>query len=157
MSLEKNIKDKIIIGIDPGKSGGIAIINGKNANMEKCPPEPIGMASIINTAKTTAYIEGLDIVACIEKVHAFPTDARSSAFKFGMNYGMWLGVLESIKIPYIKVTPQAWMKKYQPLPKQKQERKRRLKEIAQNLFPDNKITLSTSDAVLIAHYCMSIN
>jgi Holliday junction resolvasome RuvABC endonuclease subunit len=157
MQSEENSKERTVIGIDPGKSGGIAIINGKNASMEKCPKEPIGMASIINSVRTTAYIEDFEIIACIEKVHAFPTDGRSSAFKFGMNYGMWIGILASFKIPVIKVTPQSWMKKYQPLPKVKQERKQRLKEIAQNLFPDNKITLSTSDAVLIAEHCLNIN
>jgi len=42
------------------------------------------------------------------------------------------------------------MKEYQPLPKKKTERKRMLKLIAQEKFPDNKVTLHTSDAALIA-------
>jgi len=42
------------------------------------------------------------------------------------------------------------MKSFQPLPKIKKERKNELKKIASEMFPENKITLSTSDAALIA-------
>ena len=118
--------------------------------MHKCPREPIGMASIISSASNSAYIEGEKIKAVIEKVWAFPTDTRSSSFKFGTNYGMWKGILASYNIPCTEVPPQTWMKEYQPLPKIKTERKRMLKLIAQEKFPDNKVTLHTSDAALIA-------
>ena len=140
----------MIIGIDPGKSGGVVIISTSKTSMHKCPREPIGMASIISSASNSAYIEGEEIRAVIEKVWAFPTDTRSSSFKFGTNYGMWLGILASHNIIYTEVPPQTWMKDYQPLPKIKTERKRMLKQIAQEKFPDNKVTLHTSDAALIS-------
>ena len=140
----------MIIGIDPGKSGGIVTMNTRYVSMEKCPPEPTGMASIITSAKNTAYIEGESIEAFIEKVWAFPTDTRSSSFKFGTNYGMWIGILASNKIPYTEVVPQVWMRDYQPLPKIKKERKNMLKQIAQEKFPIHRVTLHTSDAALIA-------
>ena len=107
----------MIIGIDPGKSGGVVIISTKKTSMHKCPREPIGMASIISSASNSAYIEGEKIKAVIEKVWAFPTDTRSSSFKFGTNYGMWIGILASNNISYTEVPPQTWMKEYQPLPK----------------------------------------
>ena len=140
----------MIIGIDPGKSGGVVIISTKKTSMHKCPSEPTGMASIISSASNSAYIEGEKIKAVIEKVWAFPTDTRSSSFKFGTNYGMWKGILASYNITCTEVPPQTWMKEYQPLPKIKTERKRMLKLIAQEKFPDNKVTLHTSDAALIA-------
>ena len=140
----------MIIGIDPGKSGGIVIISTSKTSMHKCPSEPTGMASIISSASNSAYIEGEKIKAVIEKVWAFPTDTRSSSFKFGTNYGMWIGILASHNISYTEVPPQTWMKEYQPLPKIKTERKKMLKLIAQEKYPDNKVTLHTSDAALIA-------
>ena len=96
------------------------------------------------------------MIAYIEQVHAFPTDARSSAFKFGRNYGEWLGVLGALRIKTIHVTPQKWMKYYKEkfkmaLPKDKQQRKRKLKEIAAN-YTDKKVTLYNADAILIAVY-----
>tara|TARA_Y100000310_G_scaffold171127_1_gene171319 strand:- start:477 stop:848 length:372 start_codon:yes stop_codon:yes gene_type:complete len=117
------------------------------------------MASLLRTAKHSAFVDNLPIFVAIEKVHAFPTDARSSAFKFGMNFGMWLGVIGALNIPVIEVAPQTWMKSYAPLPKEKQERKRKIKEIATEIFSEvynneNRITYAVSDAALIALWCL---
>ena len=142
----------IVIGIDPGKGGGIGVLRGKNIKLESTPTEPTGMANIVHSAQNTAYIENEELKVYIENVHAFPTDGRSSAFKFGMNNGIWLGILGALKIEPIKVDPRVWMKSYQPLSKVKQERKNELKTIAQELFPDVKVTLKTSDAALIAFW-----
>jgi hypothetical protein len=149
----------IIIGIDPGARGGIAIYDETEHNMilHKCPETTREMSAILESAKANALINNQEISCAIEKVHAFPTDARSSAFKFGMNFGMWLGVLGANKIPVLQVTPQRWMKDFQPLPKIKQERKAELKRIASEMLPENKITLMTSDAALIAAWYSRYN
>ena len=151
----------IAVGIDPGKSGGLVKIHSRNneCSMHKCPSTTQEMASLLRTAKNSAFVDNLPILVAIEKVHAFPTDARSAAFKFGMNYGMWLGIIGSLNIPLIEVTPQMWMKSYAPLPKIKQERKRKIKEIATEIFEDvynneNRITYAVSDAALIALWCL---
>ncbi len=49
-------------------------------------------------------------VVFIEKVHAMPKQGVSSTFKFGMGYGLVIGVCEALGIPYRLVTPQAWKK-----------------------------------------------
>jgi len=151
----------IAVGIDPGKSGGLVKIHSKNyeCSLHKCPSTTQEMASLLRTAKNSAFVDDLPILIAIEKVHAFPTDARSSAFKFGMNYGMWLGIIGALSIPVIKVAPQTWMKSYAPLPKEKQERKRKIKEIAIEIFSkvynnENRITYAVSDAALIALWCL---
>tara|TARA_Y100000310_G_C20677007_1_gene813674 strand:- start:926 stop:1378 length:453 start_codon:yes stop_codon:yes gene_type:complete len=141
-----------VVGIDPGKSGGIAIISEDKVLAYKTPNTPHKMADIVRTVVNTANIDGDRIKVYIENVWAFPTDTRSSAFKFGMNYGMWFGILGTFKLPMIKITPQTWMKGYAPLPKIKKERKAMLKEIAQEMFPELKVTYSTADAILIAVY-----
>ena len=142
----------MIIGIDPGKRGGVAMSDGTKVVAKSTPEEPTGMANIISSALNSSYIDNDKLTAYIENVHAFPTDARSSAFKFGMNYGMWLGILGAYKIEVKKVSPYKWMEPYKPLPKIKQERKAKLKEIAQELCPDIRVTLRTADAFLIALY-----
>ena len=147
----------IIIGIDPGKSGALAVWDEGISRAIKCPSSPEKMASIFGSLKTGNWIDGDGkMIAYIEQVHAFPTDARSSAFKFGRNYGEWLGVLGALRIETIHVTPQKWMKYYKEklkirLPKDKQQRKRKLKEIAAN-YTDKKVTLYNADAILIAVY-----
>ena len=145
----------IVIGIDPGKGGGVGVLRGKNITLRSTHIEPIGMANIIHSAQNTSYIENEKLKVYIENVHAFPTDGRSSAFKFGMNYGTWIGILGALKIEPIKVDPRVWMKSYSPLSKIKKERKNELKNIAQELFPDVRVTLKTSDAALIAFWGMN--
>ena len=151
----------IAVGIDPGKSGGLVKIHSRNyeCSLHKCPSTTQEMASLLRTAKHSAFVDNLPIFVAIEKVHAFPTDARSSAFKFGMNFGMWLGVIGALNIPVIEVAPQTWMKSYAPLPKDKQERKRKIKEISTEIFSEvynneNRITYAVSDAALIALWCL---
>ena len=111
---------KTILGIDPGKSGGIAVCKrGLIVEFHKYP----------KTIRDAYYIlyeicnnwSGSQI-AYLEQVHAFPTDARSSAFKFGVNYGIWQGLLEGFQIECKLVAPQLWMKPL-GLPKDKQNRK----------------------------------
>ena len=143
----------IIVGIDPGKSAGLAKIDTDNEGYLrtcKCPDNTIDMANLISSAQNSAYIDNSKLIVYIENVHAFPTDTRSSAFKFGTNFGMWLGILGAYKIEPIRVQPQVWMRDIQPLPKVKKERKLEIKRLAIEMFPDNKITLSTADAVMLA-------
>ena len=99
-------------------------------------------------------------IAYLEQVHAFPTDGRSSAFKFGSNYGLWQGLLLGFEIECKFVAPQVWMKPL-GLPKDKKERKNKIKALAQNIIDKQKVptkvdgrkvTLNTSDAIMIAMY-----
>tara|TARA_R100001132_G_C3238246_1_gene70052 strand:- start:56 stop:541 length:486 start_codon:yes stop_codon:yes gene_type:complete len=142
--------NKIIIGIDPGKSGAVALWNEGIDKVIKCPSNVDDMSNIMHSIVNTGTI------AYIERVHAFPTDGRSSAFKFGVNYGQWLGILATLNIETVLVTPQKWMKYWKDkfnikLPKNKQERKRKLKEMATQ-YTDKKVTLYNADAILIAVY-----
>lgn len=145
----ENKDNKVIVGIDPGASGGVAWID-QNTNIfqKSCPKTDIEMANLIKEIKRKTFGK---LKAYIELVHAFPTDGRSSAFKFGKNYGTWLGILASFNIEPIFVTPQKWQKAYGELPKVKKERKNEMKKIASELS-GLKATLKTSDAILITLY-----
>ena len=76
-------------------------------------------------------------VAYLEQVHAFPTDGRSSAFKFGTNYGVWQGFLGALDIECNLVSPQVWMKPL-GLSKDKKLRKNEIKAMAQKIVDDQK-------------------
>ena len=140
-----------IIGIDPGQGGAIACWN-KGIKSYKCPQNVETMAGIVEEF----IFNSENIYAYIEQVHAMPHDGRSSLFKFGTNYGAWLGILASYQIHTIQVSPQKWMKYWQEkldmkLPKDKPSRKRQLKEIASH-YTDKKVTLYNADAILITMY-----
>ena len=149
----------IVIGIDPGKSGGLVVIKGDKVSLHKCPKSTHAMSVILRQAKADAWIDEHNIHIAIEKVWAFPTDARSSAFKFGVNYGMWLGIIGSLNLPFMEVPPQTWMKSYNPLPKDKKDRKKAIKDIAIDMLRDmfnneQRVTYAVSDAALIALWCL---
>jgi len=112
----------------------------------KCPPTVKEMADLI------FEITSRDTIAIIEAVHSFPGQGVASTFKFGNNFGQWQGILSAMAVPYIQVSPQKWMKMFQPLPKVKGDRKRRLKEIAKEYHPEIKVTLDTADAIVMAYY-----
>jgi len=159
-------KTVTIIGIDPGASGAMSFtklewIGGKvqtsKINSMKCHPHIIGRRTSISMA--VEAFEPDECVAYIEKVHAMPHDGRSSLFKFGVNYGVWLGILHTNPNVHriIEVSPQKWMKFWQDyynikLPKVKKERKAKLKQLA-NIY-SNKVptTLWNADSILIAQY-----
>jgi hypothetical protein len=98
--------------------------------------------------------------AVIERVGGYVrgVDAPGSAmFNFGKGYGALLMALCAAGVPHEEVTPNVWMRGLGVPPRKKSEArkdwKNRLKMKAQQLFPREKVTLVTADALLIAEYC----
>ena len=147
----------MIIGIDPGKSGAVAIWDDGIEKVIKCPNNPNDMSAVIRLARNQ-FISGKSkyLVAYMERVWARPSNATRAAFTFGVNYGEWLGILSTLNVDTVLITPQTWMKYYKDkfkikLPKEKKDRKNKLKEMAAE-YTDKKVTLYNADAILIAVY-----
>jgi Holliday junction resolvasome RuvABC endonuclease subunit len=139
-----------IIGIDPGKSGGIAWISDGKPCVEKMPET---LADLWDTIQSIAFEKGYDAEnscrAYIESVHSSPQMGVTSAFTFGNGFGHLEMALTAAGIPFERVSPQRWQRALGCLTKgDKNVSKRR----AQELFPSMKITHATADALLIAHY-----
>lgn len=143
------------LAIDPGARGGIALLDDDIIEAYPCPKSFSGMADLIREIVNSSYVNNYKIKCVLENVHAFPTDARSSAFKFGRNFGIWIGILESFEIKYKLVTPQTWQKEFHPLPKIKQERKKELRLIAKSFHM--KATYYTADAICMAIWMRNQN
>ena len=144
---------KKCIGIDPGKSGGIAVIEGDGTTkVYKCPTTVKDMALLIGMCLND--VAAYRTAVFLEKVWAFPTDARKTAFVFGTNYGQWQGILASHELSPVLVTPKMWQSHFDIKKGLKKDvRKRILKQMAIERCPNTKkITLKTADAILIAIY-----
>lgn len=103
---------RAIIGIDPGKQGGIAVLDqhGKIVLLE---PMPIAGKDIdLGNLADTIYnmYSKYDVEAYIEKVGAMPGQGVTSMFTFGFGTGAVHGILAAFKVPRYLVTPQAWKK-----------------------------------------------
>ena len=141
------------IGIDPGKGGGIAVINEKGIiTPYKCPDSSEEMALLFQILIGTTAADKVRLL--MERVWARPTNAVRAAFSYGVNYGQWLGIAASHEVQMNTAIPVDWIK-WVGCPKalKRDVRKRWLKKKAGELYPKiNKLTLATSDAILITHY-----
>ena len=142
----------IHIGIDAGVNGGIAILDNGHIETHNCPDTVKDMSDIIKLAKWDC----LNMFCIIEKVHSMPKQGVRSVWTFGKNYGQWLGILAAHEVPYREVPPQTWMKFYGAMPKDRKKRKAHLKHLAQALYPTEKVTLKTADAILLANWCRQV-
>lgn len=137
------------IGIDPGKTGAMAVLDDKGnyINVLDFGQEGL-MSTLINYAPAVKF-------AYLEKVHSMPGQGVVSTFSFGENFGWWQGVLGSLGIPYTTIRPQDWMKKYS-LQKSSPSDKPGL-SVARELFPGAPLSLkkhhNRADALLIARAC----
>lgn len=143
-------------GVDPGASGGIALLDPEGAIVDVTPmPE--------TPADIAAYFEEFAPrirMATIESVHSFPGQSANSMFKFGWNAGLLHMALIAMKIPFEFALPGKWQ---QPLgcivvgrkgPNDHYaDKKRFIKARIQELFPQQKVTLKTCDAIGIAEFC----
>ena len=145
------------IGIDPGQSGGIAIlrwsVTRKTPTIHRLLKMPATEHDIFEVFNTEAV--GASTTS-IEAVHAMPQQGVSSTFKFGHGYGFLRGCLISCGISFQEVQPRAWQKALGISSRKETESqtqfKNRLKGFAQQRFPSEHITLATCDALLIALY-----
>lgn len=151
--------NKTIIAIDPGKTGGIAY-RIDNANSTVSLPMPETEGDILETLCSIqeASTDPAGAVAYLEQVGGF-IEGRpapgSSMFNFGRSFGYLLGVLQALHIRIELVRPQEWTKAAgvgTASGLSKTNWKNKLKAQAQRLYPEQKVTLKTADALLILEY-----
>ena len=111
----------ISIGVDPGLSGGICIINSINKKinvymmptvMDNKKKRRYHLIAIINILNV--FVSQKDILLTLENVHTRPGEGNVSAFNFGRGFGNLEGIFTSLfrKEPNL-ISPQSW-KKYYP-------------------------------------------
>jgi hypothetical protein len=149
-------KNRVVyVGVDPGKSGGMAVSCDGLVLVRKMP----------ETEKDVLeYFRGLvnfgPAVVAVEKVGGFIQDTPtpgSAMFNFGWNYGSLRMAILANDWPITEsVAPQTWQKALSIAPKRRNETKtqwkNRLKARAQELFPTINVTLAVADALLIMEY-----
>lgn len=143
----------IYVGIDPGKSGGIAWVRDNFGAPEFVKADgmtEMDLYAVLQGLTCEAAQEHTEIYAVIERVSSSPQMGVTSAFSFGRDYGTYLGLLAGCAIPFALVTPQKWQKAMGCLSK---GNKNVTKAAAQRLYPSLKITHATADSLLLATYC----
>jgi hypothetical protein len=137
----------MILGIDPGWSGGAALMDSEGQLVDVQSFANQTEQDII-TAVRGMIFDGPKTTVFLEAVHSMPKQGVSSSFKFGMIYGLLRGLTIGVA-RVIDVTPQRWQK---ALGCMTHGDKNISKAKAQMLFPGVKVTHGNADALLIAYY-----
>jgi len=153
------IKRDLILGVDPGFSGALALLNTRTRKIVACIDMPvfnIRSKNHIDQFPLSLWIKQweprIDFAVC-EKVAAMTRQGVSSMFRFGENYGIVQGIISAHLIRTTLVVPAVWKcdlglshKKVESL------------ELARHLFTDSyKLFTRMGDdgraeACLLAHY-----
>ena len=151
-----------IIGIDPGLSGGIAILKeNKVLDLFDMPVMSEGKKNKrqLNSAQLANLIKkniktNEDVAVVVEQVNAMPGQGVTSMFNFGQSFGAIKGVCAALEVPIYFVRPSKWKKYFDLINSSKDASRTKVIEI----FPyiSNKLSKkkdsNKADAILIANF-----
>ena len=151
-----------IIGIDPGLSGGIAILDDlkifdifdmpimaegkKNKNQ-------LNSAQLVNIIKKNIISNG-DTFLIVEQVSAMPGQGVTSMFNFGQTFGSIKGICAALNLPIFFVRPAKWKKHFDLINSSKDASRTKVIEMYPSISPrlSKKKDVNKADAILIARY-----
>lgn len=104
----------VVVGIDPGKTGAIAVVNGLDGRLLGLYDMPVVdnkvsedlLADLIEQVTTAYFLD--DVLAVVEHVSSMPKQGVASSFNFGESFGIIKGVLAGAAIPREYVRPHKW-------------------------------------------------
>ena len=153
---------KVYVGIDPGKTGAIAILHyPKNSREDVTTVETVFDVSFHETEDLEwdpGLIDFVEVFVCIEKAQAMPKQGVVSMFNYGKSYGTIIGLLRALRKPYQEVSPRTWKKEFSLTHDKKES-----VAMAIKLFPGvaDKLKLvkhhNRAEALLIAEYARRKN
>ena len=152
----------ILIGIDPGLTGAIAILEGKKVlNIYEMPVMAEGKKNKkqLNSAQLVSFIKEYannnnDVVVIVEQVNAMPGQGVTSMFNFGQTFGAIKGICAALKLPIFFVRPLKWKKHFELVNSSKDSSRTKAIEMYPTLSNQlaKKKDVNKSDAILIARY-----
>ncbi len=156
-----------IIGIDPGLSGAIAILEGKKVikifDMPvmaegKKNKRQLNSAQLVNIIRENTN-SSEEIIVVVEQVNAMPGQGVTSMFNFGQTFGAIKGVCAALQLPIFFVRPSKWKKHFELIKASKDSSRTKTIEMYPHLSNQlsKKKDVNKSDAILIARYYSETN
>ena len=151
-----------ILGIDPGLSGAIAILENKKViSLFDMPvmaegkknKKQLNSAQLVNIIKDNT-VEKDEVAVVVEQVNAMPGQGVTSMFNFGQTFGAIKGVCAALKLPIFFVRPSKWKKYFELINSSKDSSRTKAIEMYPSLSSQlaKKKDVNKSDAILIARY-----
>jgi len=158
------------VGIDPGNTGALAVVDeyGDAMGWTRMPIIKVGRRTEINVARLKEFLpypirgEEHKIKIVIEEVTSFGM-GRTSAFTFGKNLGVLLGVVSCMGFPMERPRPKQWQKVMLEGLAKGEHTKSSANVMALRLYPQLSDTLKVkanqgiADAILMAEWARRIS
>ena len=151
-----------IIGIDPGLSGAIAVLeNNKVLNIFDMPVMSEGKKNKrqLNSALLVSLLkenigQSEEVSIVVEQVNAMPGQGVTSMFNFGQTFGAIKGVCAALELPIFFVRPSKWKKYFELINSSKDSSRTKAIEMYPMLSKQlaKKKDVNKSDAILIARF-----
>ncbi len=151
-----------IIGIDPGLSGAIAVMeDNKVLNLFDIPvmsegkknKRQLNSALLVSLLKEN-IVSHEEVAVVVEQVNAMPGQGVTSMFNFGQTFGAIKGVCAALDLPIFFVRPSKWKKHFELINSSKDSSRTKAIEMYPKL--SNQLTkkkdVNKSDAILIARF-----
>tara|TARA_B100001758_G_C18159864_1_gene478555 strand:- start:197 stop:685 length:489 start_codon:yes stop_codon:yes gene_type:complete len=150
-----------IIGIDPGLSGGIAVLDDLKIfdvfdmpimSEGKKNKNQLNSAHLVNIIKKHIIPE--DTYVIVEQVSAMPGQGVTSMFNFGQTFGSIKGICAALNLPIFYVRPAKWKKHFELINSSKDASRTKVIEMYPSISTrlSRKKDVNKADAILIARY-----
>ena len=151
-----------IIGIDPGLSGAIAVLEDKKVlGIYEMPvmaegkknKRQLNSAQLVDIIKNN-IIKSEETAVVVEQVNAMPGQGVTSMFNFGQTFGAIKGVCAALELPIFFVRPSKWKKYFDLINSSKDSSRTKVIEMYPSLSSQltKKKDVNKSDAILIARF-----
>jgi len=151
-----------IIGIDPGLSGAIAVMeDNKVLNLFDIPvmsegkknKRQLNSALLVSLLKEN-IVSHEEVAVVVEQVNAMPGQGVTSMFNFGQTFGAIKGVCAALDLPIFFVRPSKWKKHFELINSSKDSSRTKAIEMYPKLSNQlaKKKDVNKSDAILIARF-----
>ena len=151
-----------IIGIDPGLSGAIAVLEDiKVISLFEMPvmaegkknKRQLNSAQLVNIIKENTNGDE-EIAVIVEQVNAMPGQGVTSMFNFGQTFGAIKGVCAALGLPIFFVRPSKWKKYFELINSSKDASRTKVIEMYPSFSKQlaKKKDVNKSDAILIARF-----
>ena len=151
-----------IIGIDPGLSGAIAILeNNQVINIFEIPVMSEGKKNKrqLNSELLVSLLKeninnSEEVAVVVEQVNAMPGQGVTSMFNFGQTFGAIKGICAALDLPIFFVRPSKWKKHFELINSSKDSSRTKAIEMYPKLSNQlaKKKDVNKSDAILIARF-----
>ena len=151
-----------IIGIDPGLSGAVAILdNLKIFDLFDMPimaegkknKNQLNSAQLVKIIRSHILIND-DTFVIVEQVSAMPGQGVTSMFNFGQTFGAIKGICASLNLPIFYVRPNKWKKHFELINASKDASRTKVIEMYPSISDRlrKKKDVNKADAILIARF-----